>query len=104
MHDGRLVVNSGHRFAKLQNTVFDGLCGAQVWEAVSELRTTGNWVVTSIPRLLYAFEAALAAGQPHDLPALSVPLEPPGVPPSASPAEVHPMHLAQTCCADLSNV
>ncbi len=59
-----------------------------MWEAVSELSTTGNWVVTSIPRLIYAFEAALAAGQPHDLPPLSLPLSPPGVPPGASPAEV----------------
>lgn len=65
-----------------------------MWEAVSELRTTGNWVVTSIPRLSYAFEAALAAGQPHDLPALIVPLEPPGVPIGASPAEVRPRHSA----------
>ncbi|KAK9846278.1 hypothetical protein WJX81_000837 [Elliptochloris bilobata] len=59
----------------------------QVWDAVSELRTTGNWVVTSIPRLFYAFEAALAAGQPHDLPPLTIPLTLPGAPLGTSPTE-----------------
>ncbi len=61
---------------------------AQVWEAVSELRVTGNWVVTGIPRLFYAFEVTLAAGQPHELASLALPTAPPGVPPGATPAEV----------------
>ena len=85
-----------NHFVDQHSALCDGLCGAQVWDAVSELRTTGNWVVTSIPRLFYAFEAALAAGQPHDLPALALPLEPPGVPLGASPAEVRPVQSA-TC-------
>jgi hypothetical protein len=64
------------------------LAVAQVWEAVSELRVTGNWVVTGIPRLFYAFEVTLAAGQPHELAPLALPTAPPGVPPGATPAEV----------------
>lgn len=61
----------------------------QVWEAVQELRSGGSWVVEGIRQVAPAFEAKLAAGQPHDLPALAVPPTPPGVPETAGSMEVH---------------
>ena len=61
----------------------------QVWEAVQELRSEGKWAVESIRQVAPAFEAKLAAGQPHDLPALVVPTTPPGVPADAPAIEVH---------------
>ncbi|CAL8461756.1 g1287 [Coccomyxa elongata] len=60
---------------------------AQVWEAVMELRSEGTWAVESIRQVAPAFEAKLAAGQPHDLPALVVPTTPPGVPADALPID-----------------
>ncbi len=60
----------------------------QVWEAVKELRSEGTWAVESIRQVAPAFEAKLAAGQPHDLPALVVPTTPSGVPADAPPIEV----------------
>lgn len=74
---------------------------AQVWEAVSELRVTGNWVVTGIPRLFYAFEVTLAAGQPHELASLALPTAPPGVPPGATPAEVRADAAVVLCVLNL---
>ncbi|EIE25257.1 ARM repeat-containing protein [Coccomyxa subellipsoidea C-169] len=59
----------------------------QVWEAVQELRSGGKWSVDAIRQVAPAFEAKLAAGQPHDLPALTVPPTPPGVSGTAAPME-----------------
>lgn len=64
-----------------------------MWEAVQELRAKGTWAVEGIRQVAPAFEAKLAAGQPHDLPALTAPTTPPGVSPDLSPMQVQPsMH------------
>ena len=62
-------------------------CGVQVWEAIKELKTEAAWKVESIMQFATAFEAQLAAGQPHDLPALQAPKQTP-VDSSLSASEV----------------
>ncbi|KAK9820118.1 hypothetical protein WJX72_006327 [[Myrmecia] bisecta] len=59
----------------------------QVWAAVQELKSGRSWVLASIPRLYYSFEAQLASAQPHELPQTQVPASPPGIPQDASAAE-----------------
>ena len=59
----------------------------QVWEAIQELKTEAAWKVESIMQFATAFEAQLATGQPHDLPALQAPKQPP-VDSSLSASEV----------------
>ncbi len=58
-----------------------------MWEAVQELKAEAAWKVESIAQLATAFEAQLATGQPHNLPALQAPKQPP-VDPSLSASEV----------------
>ena len=60
---------------------------SQVWEAIQELRAEAAWKVESITQSATAFEAQLATGQPHDLPALQAPKQPP-IDPSLSAPEV----------------
>ncbi len=67
-----------------------------MWEAVQELRSGGKWSVDAIRQVAPAFEAKLAAGQPHDLPALTVPPTPPGVSGTAAPMEVLVLASAQS--------
>ncbi len=61
----------------------------QVWEAVQELKAEAAWKVESIMEFATAFEAQLATGQSHDLPALQAPKQPP-VDSSLSASEVAP--------------
>jgi hypothetical protein len=61
---------------------------SQVWDAISELRESGDWVVNAVPRFYLAFEPQLAAGNPHRVLRTEVPEKPPGIPSSASPSEV----------------
>ena len=60
----------------------------QVYEALQEMRSSGKWDVASIRQLAPEFEAKLASGQPHNLPALAVPMAVPGVPEGLPPMEV----------------
>jgi len=48
----------------------------RLWAAVQELQANA-WVVESLPHLHDAFEARLAQGQPHSLPATTLPTAPP---------------------------
>lgn len=59
----------------------------QVWEAVQELKAEAAWKIESIMECATAFEAQLATGQSHDLPALQAPKQPP-VDSSLSASEV----------------
>ena len=53
----------------------------QVWEAVQEMQSSKIWKVENIPvHVTKDNEVQLATGQPHDLPDLTVPLEPPCIP------------------------
>ena len=61
----------------------------QVWDAVQELKAEAAWKVDSIMEFATAFEAQLATGQSHDLPALQAPKQPP-VDNSLSASEVTP--------------
>ena len=58
-----------------------------MWEAIQELKAEAVWKVESIVQLATAFEAQLATGQPHNLPALQAPKQPP-IDPSLSASEV----------------
>jgi hypothetical protein len=60
----------------------------QVYEALQEMRSSGKWEVASIRQVAPAFEAKLASGQPHDMPALTVPITVPGVPENLPAMEV----------------
>ena len=60
---------------------------SQVWEAIQELKAEAAWKVESIMQFATAFEAQLATGQPHDLPVLQAPKQPP-IDPSLSAPEV----------------
>ena len=66
---------------------------SQVWEAIQELKAEAAWKVESIMQFATAFEAQLATGQPHDLPALQAPKQPP-IDPTLSAPEVRPL---RTC-------
>ena len=72
----------------------------QVWDAVQELKDEAAWKVESIMGFATAFEAQLATGQQHDLPALQAPQQPP-VDSSLSASEVigimQPIPVSQLC-------
>ena len=89
--------------------LFTGRPSAQVWEAIQELKAEAAWKVGSIVQLATAFEAQLATGQPHNLPALQAPKQPP-IDPSLSASEVaypgfpmlhttHTMHAGSSICS-----
>lgn len=75
-----------------------------------ELHATGTWAVEGIHEPFRTFEARLAAGQPHELGQLTVPLTPPGIPDGAGPMEVGALVAAYlsksgscSCCRRLSS-
>ena len=81
-----IQAGSGGSVCTLLNYLGDGAY-VQVWEAIQELKTEAAWKVESIMQFATAFEAQLATGQPHDLPALQAPKQPP-VDSSLSASEV----------------
>lgn len=80
------VVSVTH--AKISQASTRDLQRLQVWEAVEDLRASGNWQLPAVPDFSRDFEAVLAVGTPHELDALAVPEGPPCIRGTQSPSEV----------------